>query len=160
PIPNFPVPTGAHPRVFYARGPEGTLSAAPGTDVTAVFARLGWQVVAPEGSGTFRLATPEDIDRLDPDVIILADPAAQHVLTSPAWATLRAVREGHAYAAPAYPFGWIEEPPSVNRLAGLAWLRGADPLTLAALLNASLYGRALTTPQLQSIAGTTPAIKP
>jgi hypothetical protein len=29
-------------------------AAAPNTDVTEVFARLGWRVAAPDGSGTFR----------------------------------------------------------------------------------------------------------
>ena len=31
--------------------------------------------------------------------------------------------------APALPFGWVEEPPSINRLLGLAWLGGHEPAT-------------------------------
>ena len=58
------------------------------------------------------------------------------------------------------PFGWIEEPPSINRLLGLAWLRGGDPLTLAALFNASVYNHVLTPAQLLAVAGTTPSFKP
>jgi iron complex transport system substrate-binding protein len=46
--------------------------------------------------------------------------------------------------SPALPFGWIEEPPSINRLIGLAWLEGRDPLTLASLSNAIVYGHVLT----------------
>ncbi len=155
----LPPPAGPHPKVFYARGADGTLSAAPGTDITAVFARLGWQVVAPEGSGTFRAATPQEIAALDPDWIILSDPAAAKVLASPEWAGLRAVRDGHATIAPSIPFGWIEEPPSINRLVGLAWLRGGDPLALAALFNATVYGRVLTAEQLQAIAGAAASFK-
>ena len=92
---------------------------------------------------------------MDPDVIILSDPAARGVLSSPDWVQLRAVREGRAVIAPSVPFGWIEEPPSINRLLGLAWLKGSDPVGLAALFNASVYGRELTTQQVKSIAGTT-----
>ena len=156
----LPNPPGGKKRVLYARGSDGTLTAAAGTDVTAVFARLGWQVLAPDGTGTFRSAGAEAIAALDPDIIILADPAAKDVLGTAPWRDMRAVRDGHAYIAPSVPFGWIEEPPSINRLLGVAWLRGGDPLTLAALFNSMVYGRALTPEQLQAIAGTTKSITP
>ena len=116
----LPVPPGTHQRVLYARGPEGLLVAAPNTDMTAIFGRLGWQVVAPEGTGTFRPASLEAIRTLDPDIIILSDPAAKDVLATTPWAGIRAVRDGHAYIAPSLPFGWVEEPPSINRLLGVA----------------------------------------
>jgi iron complex transport system substrate-binding protein len=124
---------GGPRRVLYARGPDGTLVAAPGTGNTEIFARLGWTVLAPPGSGTFRRATMEEIAALDPDIVIFADPAARQAAVTPVWQAVRAVREGHAYIAPAAPFGWIEEPPSLNRLLGLAWLGGGDAATLAAL---------------------------
>jgi len=134
--------------------------AAPGTDVTAVFTRLGWQAVAPDGTGTFRPTSLEAIRTLDPDVIILSDPAAKDVLASLPWASLRAVRDGKAFIAPSVPFGWVDDPPSINRLLGVAWLRGGDPLTLAAQFNSIVYGRVLTQDQLQAIAGTTSLMKP
>lgn len=154
----LPIPANTHPRVLYARGAEGSQVAAPGTDVTAIFPRLGWQVVAPEGTGTFRPASIKEIQGLDPDIIILSNPAAKNVLRTAAWASLRAVRDGRAYIAPSIPFGWVEEPPSINRLLGLAWLRGGDPITLAALFNATVYGRVLTQDQLLAIAGTTSSL--
>jgi iron complex transport system substrate-binding protein len=128
--------------------------------VTAIFHRLGWPVVAPDGTGTFRPASIEAIQQLDPDIVILSDPAAQRALATAPWAGLRAVRDHHAYIAPSTPFGWVEQPPSINRLLGLAWLRGGDPLTLAALFNSVVYGRNLTQDQLLGIAGTTPSLKP
>lgn len=154
-------PVGAaasHPRVMYARGEDGLLIAAPDTDVTAVFSRLGWQVVAPGGGGTFRRATIDAVRKLDPDIIILANPQARSLLTKEPWASLRAVRALHAYIAPSEPFGWIEEPPSINRLLGVAWLQGADPTTLAALFNAIVYDHVMTPEQLKSVAGTTPSL--
>jgi iron complex transport system substrate-binding protein len=156
----LPLPEAPHPSVYYARGADGLLATAPNTDVTAVFTRLGWRVVAPDGPGTFRPATLEAIRALDPDVIILSDPTAKGVLATPAWAALRAVREGHALVAPSEPFGWVEEPPSINRLLGLAWLRGSDPTTLAVIFNTIVYNHVPTPAQLGDIAGTTPSFKP
>ena len=141
-----------HPHVLYARGPDGLAVAASGTDVTAVFDRLGWQVVAPSGEGTFRFATVDEIRTLDPDIVIFADPAMREgVMHDPAWRSVRAVQSGHALISPAMPFGWVEEPPSINRLLGLAWLEGRDPVTIASLFYAVVYGHALTPAQLDSV---------
>ena len=86
-------PAEAHPSVYYARGADGLQATAPNTDVTAIFARLGWRVVAPDGTGTFRPTTVDTIRTLDPDIIILADPEAKDVLAKAPWSGLRAVRE-------------------------------------------------------------------
>jgi iron complex transport system substrate-binding protein len=157
----LPTPQRAHPRVLYARGADGLLVAAPGTDVTEDFTRLGWQAVAPDGQGMFRPSSIEAIRALDPDMILFSDPAMRStVMHDDAWRSVRAVREGHAYVSPALPFGWVEEPPSINRLLGLAWLSGRDPLTLAALFNATVYGRALTPAQLETVLGGVPSVQP
>ncbi|HUN41498.1 MAG TPA: ABC transporter substrate-binding protein [Acetobacteraceae bacterium] len=147
----LPLPAGDHPRVLCARGPDGLTVVAPGTDVAGVFTRLGWQVVAPAGRGPFRTATLEDIRALNPDVLVFSDPAMRVTLAQSApWQSLRAVHAGHVLVAPALPFGWIEEPPSINRLLGVAWLSGRDPMTLAATFNAVVYGRVLTAAQLRA----------
>jgi iron complex transport system substrate-binding protein len=141
---SLPAPA-EHPRVVYARGADGLTVAAPGTDVTEVFARLGWQVVAPDGEGTFRTTSIDVIRTLDPDVLIFGNPAMQDSIErNEAWKAVRAVREGNVLVAPSLPFGWIEEPPSINRLLGLAWLEGSDPETLAAITNAVVFGHVLT----------------
>jgi iron complex transport system substrate-binding protein len=148
----LPTPQAAHPRVVYARGADGLTVAAPGTDVTEIFTRLGWQVLAPDAPGMFRTTTIDAIRALDPDIVIFSDPAMRAtVMHDDAWRAVRAVREGHAVAAPALPFGWIEEPPSINRLLGLAWLSGHDPAMLAAMFHAVVYGRALTPAQLDGV---------
>ncbi len=147
----LPAPS-ARPRVVYARGADGLTVAAPDTDVTAVFSQLGWEVLAPQGQGTFRPATIDAIRTLDPDVLIFSDPAMHAVLAgSEAWKSVRAVRDGHAMVAPDQPFGWIEEPPSINRLIGLAWLEGRDPTLLAALFNAVVYQHPLSPAELAGI---------
>ncbi len=139
-------------RVVCARGSQGLMIVAPGTDLAEAFAQAGWQLVAPPGQGPLRQATIDDIRKLDPDVVVFADPAMLATLAqSETWRSVRAVRDGHAYVVPAMPFGWLDEPPSINRLLGLAWLGGGDPRTLAALFNAVVYGRALTTSQLNAL---------
>ena len=151
----------AAPRVVCARGPDGLTLAVPGTDLAESFTRVGWQLVAPPGQGPSRPATVDDIRALDPDVIVFTDPAMRATLAqSDAWRALRAVRDGHAYVAPDMPFGWLDEPPSINRVLGLAWLGGSDPRTLAALFNAVVYGRALTAPQLDTLLSGARPIQP
>jgi iron complex transport system substrate-binding protein len=154
-LPVLPLPTspGAHPRVLYARGADGLTVTAPDTDVTEVFKHVGWQVLAPAGQGTFRTSSIAAIAALDPDIVIFSDPAMRETLKHSDWQAVRAVREGHALVAPALPFGWVEEPPSINRLLGLAWLSGHEPATLAATFNAVVYGRPLTADQLDAVLG-------
>lgn len=162
-LPARPLPAsfGAHPRVLYARGADGLTVTAPDTDVTEVFKRLGWQVIAPDGQGTFRTSSIEAIAALDPDIVIFSDPAMRATLTHPdAWKSVRAIREDHALVAPSLPFGWVEEPPSINRLLGLAWLGGHEPATIAATFYAVVYGRALTPQQLDAVTGSVRSLQP
>jgi iron complex transport system substrate-binding protein len=144
---------GAPPRLYYGRGPDG-LVGSPGSGAGEVFALLGWQVLTPEASGTPSRTTIEAIGALDPDVLIFQS-AGMHktVADSPQWRALRALREHHAYVAPEVPFGWLDEPPSINRLLGLAVLsaRGGGAVGLAAIFNATVYGRAPTTQQLDAV---------
>lgn len=141
------------PRVLYARGADGLTVVVPDSDLTGVFRHIGWQPVAPPGDsdnpGPFRRSTIDAIRTLDPDIVIFSDPAMRQALAdNTAWQTVRAVRQGQAYIAPALPFGWIEEPPSINRLLGVGWLRGYDATLLAMTFNAVMYGQTLTQDQL------------
>ena len=148
---------GPQPGGLYARGSADDYAAAPGTDVTAVFTRPGWRVLAPEGHGRFRLVTVEAVAALDPDWLVFADRVMTHVLrTDPAWQRLRAVHSGHAVVAPSPPFGWVDKSPSINRPIGLGWLSGHHPALLTAVSSAVLYGRALTPAERDAVvSGTT-----
>jgi iron complex transport system substrate-binding protein len=161
-LPVRPLPAlGPHPLVLYARGADGLTVTAPDTDVNEVFKHLGWQVLAPDGQGTFRKSSIAAIAALDPDIVIFSDPAMREAVLHPdAWKAVRAVRESHALVAPALPFGWVEEPPSINRLLGLAWLSGHEPATLAATFNALVYGRVLTPTQLDAVLGGVRSLQP
>jgi iron complex transport system substrate-binding protein len=157
----LPATQATHPRVLCGRSADGLTVVAPGTDLAETFNRLGWQLVAPAGQGPSRQASLDDIRALDPDVLVFADPAMRTTLAqSDTWRSLRAVRNGHAFVAPSQPFGWLDEPPSINRLLGLAWLGGGDPRTLAALFNAVVYGRVLTAPQLETLLDGVHSVQP
>jgi iron complex transport system substrate-binding protein len=61
--------------------------------------------------------------RWDPEVIVTTDPNfAASVRGDPLWRSVAAVRSGRVHLAPGVPFGWIDFPPSINRLVGLRWL--------------------------------------
>ncbi len=152
----LPATRTGSPRVMYARGPDGLTTIIPGGDLSEVFVQVGWQPVAPAGDGAdqgpFRRSTVAAVKALDPDIIIFADPGMRQVIAKdPAWQQVRAVQQGRAVIAPGLPFGWVEEPPSINRLAGVAWLRGHDATLLATTFNAVMYGRPLTPPQLGAL---------
>ena len=40
------------------------------------------------------------------------------------WQGVDAVQAGRVYLSPTAPFGWIDRPPSLNRMIGLKWLLG------------------------------------
>lgn len=147
--------------VIYLRGADELKAVAPGTGASEVFAHLGWHVLTTPGQGTFHPATLAGIAALDPDVVLFGDPAMRGIVAvSPDWRALRAVRDGHAYTVPRQPFGWIEEPPSLNQLLGFAWLSGSEPATLAKQFYALVYGHVLTTAELQVIAESAAPLPP
>jgi iron complex transport system substrate-binding protein len=62
----------------------------------------------------------------NPDVIITIEPAfAASLRSDPVWSQVKAVQTGRIYLSPSLPFGWVDFPPSVNRLIGLWWLAKA-----------------------------------
>jgi iron complex transport system substrate-binding protein len=156
-----PADQAVHPSVLCARGADGLTVVAPGSDLAETFTRLGWRLVAPAGQEPSRQASVDEIRSLDPDILVLTDPGMRDTLAkSDAWRSLRAVRDGRAFIAPSLPFGWVDEPPSINRLLGLAWLGGSDPKTLVALFNAVVYGRVLTPPQLDALLAGIHSVQP
>lgn len=118
------VPADRQPRVYYGRGPQGLNTGLAGSINTESIEQLGAVNVAAElGKGGLVQVSVEQVLRWNPDVIITIDPnfyalAPRH----PVWSTLPAVKAGRIHLAPAVPFGWIDFPPSINRLIGLRWL--------------------------------------
>jgi iron complex transport system substrate-binding protein len=119
------VPSEARPRAYLGRGPDGLETGLRGSITTEIIERVGAINVADAGGAGEGLATVqlEQILLWNPDVIVTWDDRFyQSVKTDPAWAGVAAVRNGRVALSPGLPFGWIDRPPSLNRLIGLRWL--------------------------------------
>jgi iron complex transport system substrate-binding protein len=120
------VPVEKRPRVYLARGPDGLETGVVGSINTEIIERVGGRNVmqAAGQSGLVRVSM-EQVIVADPEIIITWDRNFfQRVSNDPLWAGIRAVREKRVYLAPTAPFGWIDRPPSLNRVIGLRWLAG------------------------------------
>ncbi|MFT3690973.1 iron ABC transporter substrate-binding protein [Paenirhodobacter sp.] len=117
------VPQGDRPRVYLARGPEGIETAGPASVNAEVITRIGAHNVAETDSDGLAVVSPEQVQAWAPDVILATSPDfAANVGKMPEWQGIPAVAQGRVYLIPAAPFGFVDAPPSVNRLAGLIWL--------------------------------------
>ena len=120
-----PLPPERRPLVYYGRGPKGLETGLPGSINAEVLERAGGRNAAPSAPGGLATVSPEQVLAWNPEAIVTVDPAVQALFrTDPLWQGLAAVRTGRVYRAPAYPFGWFDAPPGVNRLIGLRWLAG------------------------------------
>lgn len=120
-------PEQDRPRVYMARAPDGLETGLKGSINTEIIERAGGRNVADPGDGRRGLvrASLEQVIFSDPEVIVTWDRNFYaQVFHNPMWAPVDAVRNGRVYLSPTAPFGWIDRPPSLNRLIGLRWLAG------------------------------------
>jgi iron complex transport system substrate-binding protein len=116
------VPADKRPRVYYARGPRG-LDTGLGGSINVETIELLARNVAGGTRGGLAIVSIEQVLLWNPDVIITIDQDfAANVRHDPSWAVVTAVRNGRVHLSPKLPFGWVDFPPSVNRLIGLWWL--------------------------------------
>lgn len=118
------VPPGKRPRVYLARGPEGLETGVRGSINTEIIERAGGVNVA-EAPGQRGIVTVsiEQVLTWNPEVIVTWDERFyDRVWNDPLWQGVDAVRNRRVYLSPSAPFGWIDRPPSINRLLGLRWL--------------------------------------
>ncbi|MEJ2603758.1 MAG: ABC transporter substrate-binding protein [Gammaproteobacteria bacterium] len=120
-------PMEERPRVYLARGPEGLETGMQGSINTEIIERAGGRNVADDGGATRGLVRTslEQVIVVDPEVIVTWD---RHffdaVFDNPLWQSIEAVRLRRVYLSPTAPFGWIDRPPSLNRMMGLIWMAG------------------------------------
>lgn len=121
------VPEQDRPRVYLARGPEGLETGTKGSINTEIIERAGGRNVADDGGATRGLvqSSMEQVIVANPDTIVTWDPIFyDKVFDDPLWQSIHAVRDGRVYLSPTAPFGWIDRPPSLNRMMGLIWMAG------------------------------------
>ena len=110
------------PRVYYARGPRGLVTGL-GDSINVETIELLGRNVAGDTRGGLANVSIEQVLLWNPDVIVTIDlEFANAVRSDPSWASVKAVRDNRVHLSPKMPFGWVDFPPSVNRLIGLWWL--------------------------------------
>lgn len=121
------VPEERRPRVYLARGPDGLETGVKGSINTEIIERAGGRNVVDAGGAQRGItrASMEQIIVANPDIIITWDRSFyDRVFKDPLWQSVKAVAEQRIYLSPTAPFGWIDRPPSLNRIIGLKWLAG------------------------------------
>jgi iron complex transport system substrate-binding protein len=119
------VPMDKRPRVYLARRPEGLETGSRGSINTEIIERSG-AINVVEGlreKGGIVTVSPEQLIAWAPNTIITLDRSfRQTVAQKPEWKPILAVTAGRVFLAPNLPYGFIDAPPSLNRLIGLTWL--------------------------------------
>jgi len=119
------VPVERRPRIYLARQPGGLESGSRGSINTEIIERAGGVNVVEGGREGGGLATlsMEQVLAWNPDTIVTTDAKFfDTVSTAVPWLQTDALRKHRVYLSPTLPFGWIDAPPSLNRLIGLQWL--------------------------------------
>jgi iron complex transport system substrate-binding protein len=118
-------PADKRPRVYLARGPEGLESGSRGSINTEIIERVG-AVNVVEGlreKGGLVTVSPEQLAAWAPDTVVTLDRGFRQTVSQKAeWKPVPAVASGRVFLAPGLPYGFIDSPPSLNRLIGLTWL--------------------------------------
>jgi iron complex transport system substrate-binding protein len=107
---------------YYGRDEDGLTPVPPRSISAEVLALLGLSNVVPVDKSKGKI-TSQQLLAWNPAVILtMSEGFAAQLRNDPAYAPLSAVKDDHVLLAPKLPFGWIDEPPSVNRLLGLLWV--------------------------------------
>ena len=121
------VPRERWPRVYLARTADGLETGLRGSINSELIERAGGINVMTSQDGRHGLVrvSMENLYLANPDTIITWDPAFHAaVWRDPRWQSVDAVARKRVHLSPLLPFGWIDRPPSLNRLIGLRWLLG------------------------------------
>jgi len=121
------IPATARRRVYLAREPDGLETGLSGSINTEIIERAGGVNVAERGAARGGIANVsiEQVLAWAPDTIVTWDANFfGSYAANPVWAAVPAVTARRVYLAPRLPFGWIDQPPSINRTIGLRWIAG------------------------------------
>lgn len=114
------------PRVYLARGPDGLETGSKGSINTEIIERAGGRNVIDAGDGRHGglvQISMENMIALNPDYIVTWDhDFFNNAQSDSLWSGISALQKNQLYLSPTAPFGWIDRPPSLNRLIGLQWM--------------------------------------
>ena len=118
------VPSNKRPVIYYGRGESGLETGRFGSINLEIFDVVGARNAAAElGSGGITQVSEGQVVQWKPDFIFAeTETFYQQAQKETAFADLSALKSGRVFRAPVLPFGWIDSPPSVNRLLGVKWL--------------------------------------
>lgn len=151
-------------KIYFGRSADGLETGLAGSIHAEVIEWLGARNVA-DNAGQKRISriSMEQLLQWQPDVIVTQDINFYRKLqTDSLWQRLSAVQNRRFYFVPNAPFGWLDQPPGINRLLGCVWLaRLLEPELLPEaeyerLLSAyfqAFYGYALTAQDMQKFKG-------
>ncbi len=128
---------------YYARGADGLETGFRGSLATEVLEGAGWTNVA-EGSRDIGRVTREQVAAWDPEALVtLSRDFVAAARNDAVWRTRRDGGRRRLLLLPDTPFGWLDRPPSINRLLACAWLAipAGAPMAVASLTR-RLYGMA------------------
>ncbi len=112
-----------HPGVYLARSADGLETATVGAINGEIIEAAGGRNVAATGRAGVVRVSMEQVLGWAPEWVLTQDlNFFRHAQQDPVWRTLSAIQAGRLLLAPSLPFGWINGPPGVNRLLGVAWL--------------------------------------
>ncbi len=120
------IPEEDRVRVYWAMGELGLNTNAVGSFHSELLdyipvVNVAEVEVANRGGGSE--VSMEQIILWDPDYILIDTLAlAGEILDDPAWQSLPAIKEGRYQVVPTQPYGFLANPPSINRYLGMRWL--------------------------------------
>lgn len=119
------VPDNRRPRTYLARRANGLETSYRGSLNTEIIERAGGINVVDTGplQGGLVNVSLEQVLAWNPDTVLTTDAKfAEQATAAAAWRDVDAVKKKRVFLSPRLPYGWIDEPPSLNRTLGLIWL--------------------------------------
>lgn len=115
--------------VYYTIGSSGLMTDPSGSKHTEVidFMKLKNVAEVPIPTSGHVNVNMEQLITWNPDYILAGGfkagkNAVAEMSSSPRWKSISAVKNNRIYKVPTQPFGWLDHPPSINRIPGVIWL--------------------------------------
>ena len=124
-----PITIGEKPGIYYTIGQSGLMTDPSGSKHTEIidFLKLNNVADVKIPTGGHAKVNMEQVLLWNPEYIFCAgfkgNKNAYDAIKSEArWQSIHAVKSNKVFKVPSEPFGWLDHPPSVNRIPGLIWL--------------------------------------